>query len=187
MGSGNGQDAFDELVNQDFVKIAGYDEIGITWDGVITDAKWVQERVYDSKNPGKGDLLWWHDRTPKPYPTNPEDTDESRVMALHVVFQTDVHESDEDDGRREIWLNKFQLKEAFKRAWMGSGTDRPRIGDWWRVTRVKDVEPRGGSNKARGWEVLYKTAAQFAETGPSDSNFTGAAVAGAKEDDNPFA
>jgi hypothetical protein len=185
MGSGSGQDAFDALVDTDFVKIADFGEIGNTWHGRITDAKWVQERKYDMKNPGKGKLLWWHDKTPMPYPTNPDDTDQDRVMALHVVFQTDVHEDDEDDGRREIWLNKYQIKAKFAAAWRGAGTDKPRIGDWWRVTRTNDVAPRGGENKARGWEILYKTSAQFEETGPSDSAFVGAATV--KDDDNPFA
>jgi hypothetical protein len=185
MGSGSGQDAFDTLVDRDFVKIAGFDEIGLTWHGVIVDAKWVQERVYDMKNPGKGKLLWWENKATVPYPPNPENPDQDRVMALHIVFQTDVRTGDDDDGRREIWLNKYQLKEAFKAAWKGAGTDRPRLGDWWRVTRVKDVKPRGGSNNARGWEVLYKTAAQYDESGPSDSAFVGAATV--KDDDNPFA
>jgi hypothetical protein len=107
-------------------------------------------------------------------------------MALHIAFQTDVRETEDDDGRREIWLNKFQLKEAFKRAWKASGTDRPRLGDWWRVTRTDDVAPRKGSNKARGWEVLYKTAAQYEESGPSESAFAGAGNS-KKDEDDPFA
>lgn len=165
-----GQDAFDALVDQDFVKIADFSEIGNTWHGVITDARWVQERKYDSKNPGQGALLYWRNKQVSEIPSdNPKD----RVMALHIVFQTDVREDDDDDGRREIWLNKFQLKEAFKRAWREAGVGKPSIGDWWRVTRTDDVEPRGGSNKARGWEVLYKSAATYEAEGPGDSPYLG--------------
>lgn len=186
MGSGTGQDAFDSLVDQDFVKIADFQTIGNTWEGVILDAKWVQERKYDMKNPGKGKLLWWHDKTPETFPTNPEDLDQDRVMALHIVFQTDVHEDEDDDGRREIWLNKYQLKKAFERAWRAVDT-KPRVGAWWRVTRTNDVPPRGGDNKARGWEVLYQTAEAFAENGPLPSAFAGAGAADKRDESNPFA
>lgn len=184
MGSGTGQDAFDTLVDKDFVKIADYSEIGNTWEGVITDARWVQERKYDRNNPGKGKLLWWHSKEPLPFPTNPEDHDQDRVMALHIVFQTEVREDDDDDGRREIWLNKYQLKKAFERAWRAVDS-KPRVGAWWRVTRTDDVKPRGGDNNARGWEVLYQTAEAFAENGSLPSAFTGAGAA--KDADNPFA
>lgn len=189
MGSGNGQDAFDALVDQDFVKIAGFPEIADTWHGVITDARWVQSRSYDDENPGKGDLLFWHDKKPKPIPND------EPVMELHIVFQTDVREDEDDDGRREIWLNKYQIKKAFEAAWKGAGASKPRLGDWWRVTRTNDVAPRKGPNKARGWEILYKLAATYEAEGPSDSPYLSGTIgekptvkAGRKpKEEDPFA
>jgi hypothetical protein len=181
VSNGSGQDAFDSLVEGDFVKISQYDEPGVTHHGVIVDAKWVQSRLYDADNPGKGDLLFWHDGKPKPIPND------APVNELHIVFQTDEREDDEDDGRREVWINKRLLKAAFQQAWKESGASKPELGAWWRVTRIEDGTPLRGKNKPRGWHVLYKTPDQYAETGPADAPKVSGARATVSADDNPFA
>lgn len=179
----NGQDAFDALLDKDFVKIADMGTIGNTHHGLITDALWVQERAYNEDKPGQGDLLYWRDKKPSPIPS---DDPKDRVMALHIVFQTDESEDDEDDGRRKIVINKYQLDKSFTAAWKAADS-KPRIGAWVRFTRIEDVKPRKGINKARGFEVLYKTAERYAEEGPSDSAFSGAGAVSKRDEDNPFA
>lgn len=186
------EDPFDDVMGADWAPTADFSEIGNSHAGVLVDANKKHARKYVMGSPGRGPLLYWGDDGK---PT--EVANDSPLMETCFIFQTDREEEewedDGDDGRREIRLNKKALTAALRAAVLAAGARKPEIGGWWRVTRVSNGKPKvKGAPSPWGWEVAYKTPAQYAETGadpaPEVSPAKSAARAGRKApDDDPFA
>jgi hypothetical protein len=178
----NESDPFDGLMGGNYTKIADYSEVGMSHHGVLLDAYKQQARKFDPANPGKGPLQYWSaDRKPTEKP-NPAIDGGDPIMETHMVFQTDEHEDEDDDGRREIWLNKKPLLIAMREAVIEAGAKQPERGGWWRVTRIDNLPPKyRGGNPPRGWHVMYKTPEQYAATGPAPAPVRRNGVAAAPE------
>lgn len=184
-------DLFDRMMGEEWAKSADFSEIGNSHAGVWTAINEKQAREFVPGSPGKGALLFWGDDR-KPTKIH----NDSPLMEMCVIFQTDPDDEeweDGDDGRREVRLNKKALTAALRAAVLASGAKRPELGAWSRITRVENGKPAyKGGNPPWGWHVIYKTPAQFAETGadpaPEVSPVKSAARAGRKaQDDDPFA
>lgn len=185
-------DLFDRMMGEEWAKSADFSEIGNSHAGIWTAINEKQAREFVPGSPGKGALLFWgDDRKPTKIPND------SPLMEMCVIFQTDQDdeewEDDGDDGRREIRMNKKALTSAFRSAVLASGAKKPELGAWWRVTRVENGKPAyKGGNPPWGWHVVYKTPAQFAETGADPASQAAPAKSAVKagrkvQDDDPFA
>lgn len=180
-------DPFDDVMGADWARSADFSEIGNSHAGILVDANKKHARKYVMGSPGRGPLLYWgEDGKPTETPND------SPLMETCFIFQTDESDDPDDDGRREIRLNKKALTSALRAAVLAAGAKKPELGGWWRVTRMSNGKPKvKGAPSPWGWEVVYKTPAQFAETGADPAPKVSAKTAGRKdrtaEDDDPFA
>jgi len=112
-----------------------FEEIGSTVAGVITDMKKRQQTDFQSGAP-----LFWTDGSPR--------------MLLAITLQTDLRESDDDEGLRNVYLRGGNFTAV-----KGKGTSS--------LVAVKDAVKRSGA--ADGIQVGGKLTIQYSGEGPAPS------------------
>jgi hypothetical protein len=67
--------------------------------------------------------------------------------SIVVTLQTDVHEDNEDDGRRGLWL-KFKSQSAVAEAVRAAGCNKIEVGGYITITYYADEPKKPGQLKA---------------------------------------
>lgn len=89
-----------------------------------------------------GEPLFWNDGNPR--------------KQLVITIATDLHESDEDDGRRRVFA-KGQMLAELRDAVKGAGATGVEEGGFFAVQYVKDGEQtQRGFNPPKHYKVWYK-------------------------------
>lgn len=116
-----------------------FDHIGATAKGTIESLEIQQQRSIDDGAP-----LFWDDA--KTQPKN----------QVKIVLVTDDRDSDEDDGRRAIYV-KGQMQQAVRDAVKDAGCDKIEEGGTLAVRYAADGEPpKRGMNAPKQYKAQYK-------------------------------
>lgn len=117
-----------------------FDSIGVTAKGIIESLEMQQQRSIDDGAP-----LYWDEAKTQP------------KMQLRIVLATDEHDSDDDDGRRAIYV-KGEMQKAVRDAIKTAGADKIEEGGTLAVQYYADGEaPKKGMNKPKLYKAQYKT------------------------------
>ena len=112
-----------------------FENIGDTVTGVITDMKKRQQTDFQSGAP-----LFWNDGSPR--------------MVLAITLKTELNESEDDEGLRNVYLRGGNFTAS-----KGKGTSS--------LVAVKDAVKRSGA--ADGIQVGGKLTLQYSGEGPAPS------------------
>lgn len=125
------RDEINEFLNGSSGKAFPFDNVGDTVSGVIIDMKKTQQTDMDTGKP-----VFWDNGDPK--------------MMLRIVLQTDLHDEDDDEGVRSVYLRGGNYTAA-----KGKGTSS--------LVAVKDAVRRSGSDS--GIQVGGKLTLQYSGEG----------------------
>lgn len=110
-----------------------FDEIGDTVTGVITDMKKRQQTDFQTGAP-----MFWNDGSPR--------------MMLQITLQTELHETEDDEGLRNLYLRGGNFTAS-----KGKGTSS--------LVAVKDAVKRSGAQD--GIQVGGRLTLQYSGEGPA--------------------
>jgi len=102
---------------------------GITWSGVVVSPP----KVVEQTDPQTREVKRWPNGDPK--------------KSIVVTLQTDVHEDNDDDGRRGLWL-KFKSQQAVAEAVRAAGCNKIEVGGYITCTYYADEPKKPGQLKA---------------------------------------
>jgi hypothetical protein len=141
-------DAFDDvndMLLSGGVPWASFKDKGTTVTGVVQSAKSRQSRDIES-----GELKTWDDGSP--------------MMEVAVIVKTELRDKtiEDDDGTRQIVINKAAMKSAIAKALRAAGA-KLEVGGTLSVTYTDDAEPKKrGMNGAKQFEATYTAPALLA-------------------------
>lgn len=140
-----GADEFDALLSGGGVPVFSFQAVGDRIEGVVVDKGTAPEREWVEE----------HGRSDGPVKRFKDGT---VIQQLVLTLQTSLRDpdSEDDDGRRRVFVTGKRAKDAFRDAVRAAGAAKVEIGGHIQVQRGADEElPR--DRKAHTWSIAYQT------------------------------
>jgi hypothetical protein len=144
------QDANAILMGGGGARAAKFDTPNDRWAGrIVSPPQAKQERDYDPKNPGGGDLKFFPSGDP--------------IMGVTVDIQTTVRDPsvNDDDGIRKIYIEGRYIKEAVREAVRAAGASGLEVGGELDITFTHREDPMDKRSR-KFWTVKYTPAGNAA-------------------------